>query len=62
MTDHDSESTCPFARELVPEAYVNGELSGVEREVFERHLFMCSECSSAAKIGSYIVGCLKELK
>ena len=58
----DRELTCLFARQLIPEAYLMGDLSGVEREIFERHFAVCLECATAVKAGSALIGFLRKLK
>jgi anti-sigma factor RsiW len=55
VTDSDREGTCPFAGRLMPEAYVMGDLSGVEREEFEGHFGACSDCALAVELGSFIL-------
>ncbi len=39
----------------MPEAYVSGDLRGVEREEFEHHFPWCFECSLAVLLGSFIL-------
>jgi len=56
----DLAKACPLAAQLIPEVYLMGDLNEEEREIFERHFFVCSECSQAVKIGSYILAIFRE--
>ncbi|MEJ2722502.1 MAG: zf-HC2 domain-containing protein [bacterium] len=44
MNVHDDTSRCEWARGCI-DAYLDGELTGVDVTVMESHLEICGECS-----------------
>lgn len=61
MADYagDFGGRCLFTRALIPEAYYMKSLTEIERQVFERHLRVCFECTRAVKIGTQIRNFMK---